>query len=222
MAALPLPAHLAVDAEPFDDDDLELWLENDGEEGLGFVTDPRVQERLARIGNFVIDDDGRAEWAGRKLADFARRRAACIEQHQAWLEQVQQSMNEELARLDPRIALFDAALVQYGVQARTADENRKTISLPSVTIKTSKASKPVVHVANEDTVIAWADRNLPAEIRDKVVKTTRKVLVLEFRKITGIMRASNGSRAVDRESGEVVPGTYVVEAGTVTASVTPK
>lgn len=219
MSALPLPPELAIDEEPFDDDDLGAYLANDGEEGLGMgVQDPHV----VRVGSFVIDNDEKAEWAARRWSaidgDIEQARA----QAAAWKARIDADLERKIERLEPRRTFFENVLKAYAIARRAADDRNATTSLPSATITTRSSKKPVVHVGNEEAVIAWALHELPPPVRDKVVKTTRKAMVMELRKVVAVMAGKGKEpRVVYGETGEIVPGCWAAPAGEVTATVSP-
>lgn len=215
MSALPLPPELAIDIEPFSDEDLGYYLAWDGDD-----PDPSQQApHVVRVGQFEIDNDEKAEWAARKFQaidvdiDAARAQAA------AWKARIDDDLERKVGRLEPRRTFFEDVLKAYAIARRQADDRNATTSLPSAEITTRQSKKAVVHVGNEDAVIAWALRELPAETRDKVVKTTRKAMVTELRKVVSVVKG--GHRVVYEETGEVIPGLYTTPPGEITASVSP-
>jgi phage host-nuclease inhibitor protein Gam len=206
---IPLPASLAAIIEPFTDDELDAAI----------VAQVEGREVPAKVGNFAIDTDPKAEWALRKLAALDARRMEIIETHQAWIAQIEQSLAENVARIDPRVEVFRNALEQYAKNKRAEDDRAKTIQLPSGTVSTTRTQKPSVHIANEEAVLKWAMNALNQNDYERVVKLSPKVLVSKLREIVDITVNERGHAVVWRETGEYVPGVYVEEPGRITATV---
>lgn len=206
MAALPLPPALAIRDEPFTDEDLDDFIDA---RAAGLPAP-------AAVGKFIIDDDSKAEWAGRRFRDIDAARDAAIEQANQWSEQIDEWLDAELARLGPRAAVFEEALKRYAINRRTADEkNNKTTSLPSVTVSTRKPTTSTVHIANQEVVEAWA-RTLDADALRAVAKITIEVQVSKLRKVAEVPKGKTVALYVP--TGEAIPGTYVTPPET-TASV---
>lgn len=206
----PLPAELAVPVEPFTDDELDA--------ALDAVLRGKPDEVPAKIGSFELTDDSRAEWAMRKLSDLVNREAEFKDQAAEWRDRINQWEAERVRLLQMRAQVFIQALEAYGVNKRARDENDKTTTLPSGVIKTTRPKAASVHIGNEAAVIEWAQKNLPAAIRDLVVKTNPKAYVSELRKIVKVVRGKTGVR-VEYE-GQFVPGVFTQEPET-TAAATP-
>lgn len=171
---VPIPAHLAVAIEPFTDDELD--------EAIDAIW--RGEEPPAKIGSFEISDEGRAEWAMRKLVGFQGRVNEINRWHDDWAERIENDRQEQLRRVTARVTIFQTVLEQYGKLRRIADpKNNATTYLPSGTIKTTLGTKPTVHIDDDAKFAAWALTNIPEDQRGPVVKLIPKVYVMEFRKL---------------------------------------
>lgn len=210
MAALPLPPALAIREEPFSEEELDEAVD-------ALAAGLPVP---AAVGKFIIDDDAKAEWAGRHFKAFETQRVAAIDQATEWHDQIGEWLQAELARLDPRIGIFEEALKRYAINRRQADEkNAKTTNLPSVIVRTHRSKTPIVHIGNLDAVTEWARGLTAAELRE-VAKITVEVQITKLRKVAGVLKGK--TVAVYDKTGDVIPGTYVTPPETAASvSVNP-
>lgn len=172
---VPIPAALAVEIEPFTDEELDA--------AIDAILAGDEQAVPAKVGSFELTDEARAEWAMRKLQEYGIRLAEENRQRDEWVERIEANRREVTGRLEARSRVFVVALERYAVLRRQANEKDATISLPSGTVKTTKATKPSVHIGNEEAFARWARTNLPPEERDKVIVDVPKVYISELRKL---------------------------------------
>lgn len=218
QSATPIPAALAVEIEPFGDDELD--------EAIDAIW--AGQEVPAKIGTFELTDDARAEWAMRKVADWQLRVNEINMQAEEWKARIEQDRVERTRRLEARIAVFEIPLAQYGINRRIATKEATT-TLPSGKIKTtqSKTATVFIDADREALFVKWCEEHLPEEQRAGVVKYTPKTYVSELRKLhLRVVDAAGGAKVVewspDGEKGWTkVEGVYVEMPGKIKPTVTP-
>ncbi len=216
--ATPIPAALAVEIEPFGDDELD--------EAIDAIW--AGQEVPAKIGNFELTDDARAEWAMRKVADWQLRVNEINMQAEEWKLRIEQHRIEQTRRLEARIAVFEIPLAQYGINHRLRTKEATT-TLPSGKIKTTQSKTATVFIDSdrEAQFVKWAQAHLPEEQLDVVVKFTPKTYVSELRKLKlRVVDAPDGEHVVEwSPDGEKdwtkVEGVYVEIPGKIKPTVTP-
>lgn len=214
MAALPsLPARLVLAEEPFSDEELE--------DAVAAIIEERTVP--ARVGSFEINSLNAAEWAMRHLLDIERAEAEMEAAHAEWLAQVTASRDAERKRYAARKKVFTPALEQYAKNRRAEDEkNNKSTRVASGVIKTSKASKPKIGVANPDAVLSFARASLPRAAYEAITSKP-SLLVSKIPDVFVIVRdVGKGTTrvALKDDESKTVPGVFVQEP-TTTASVHP-
>lgn len=149
-----------------------------------------------------IEDDGAAEWAMRKLAQYEADDSDATARAAEWQEQIDQWLDRQLRRNDARASFFRTALMNYALRERAAsNDQRKTIDLPSGQVKT-RMSKGKLQVLNDDAVIVWA-------------KATKHENVIRVKESVDIAKL----RALDLPDGHAhIPGTAMSQ-DEITASV---
>lgn len=209
---LPIPAVLAVDVEPFTDDQLDAKL--DGIE-VGAVVDTYGPN------TFTVDDDGTAEWCARKFAALETERERVHEQAVYYRERIMEWEETETKRVRARADFFEGHLSGYMARRReesrylkrdgTVDFRVKSVSLPSAVLKSSGRPARVKLAESDDAekqAVEWCLEN------GCLAAVKRSLLVSGLK---GVVSVADG-RAVS-EGGEVVPG-LVVEPASVTYKVT--
>lgn len=164
-----------------------------------------------------IDSDRRAEWALRRLCSIRARHAELTEQRDAWIAEVYDWWTATDGPIENECERLTAALERYALVARERDD-RKTVTLPSGTLRTRDGGDPVVSIVDAKAVLAWALED--AERAAAVVKVDQKVLVAELRRIASIRTTEDGDRYVTTHDGELIPGVCIVEPET-TAHIAP-
>lgn len=146
----------------------------------GELTGERRQQILDGIregaaeSRWRIDDDGQAEWAARKLAQADRRRRQIAAVADRVVEQARLWEARQLGPVDGDFEFFEALLVDYAKRQREG-EGRKTVDLPSATVK-SRSKPAKVDIVDDETVTEWAKR-----WAEEAVKVTEKTLVSRLR-----------------------------------------
>jgi len=158
--------------------------------------------------HWVVDDEGRAEWALRKLAKIRRQQArnvAVADEEKAhigsWLER-------QNGTLDGEAQFFEGLLTTWHRALLHDDPERKTISLPAGVLRARQL--PDVWTFGDDFT-RWAESHARELLR---VKTEVDRSAAKKR-----LTAVSAESVVDRTSGEQVPG-VTVEAGDVKFTVT--
>lgn len=198
---LRIPPELAIDDEPFSDLDYDKY---------AHVADPD-----SAVAKFVVDSDGLAEWAMAHVAELDARLEAATAQRDAYHERINAWYERDTASLSTKREFFAMHLRQYLRALREADPDVKSVKLPSGAV-VSRVSGPRMTVTNEAEAIAYLKTAFTVEQLDEPIKVTEKVLVS---KLAGLVKIDDG-RAVDAESGVVVPGMGVEPRG-VTYDVKP-
>jgi hypothetical protein len=210
-AEVPIPPELAVDDEPFTDEELDTYfavmdagpnaeLRPDGS------ADPDMADAV-EVGHAVagwrVEGDDRAEWALRKLA-VSREEVSRLEQQAAdWRRKIE-AWFEQAAAPHRRRALWAIDVLEdYALRLREHG-GPATLHLPSGTIKTTE-SKPAIEVVDDAEVASWLEtidgRLTPEQAAlwdeameaaglaidsDEFVKRTPKVYVGPLRKVARI------------------------------------
>lgn len=152
MPDIPIPAELAVEAEPLSDDELARYF--DVHEAFtsasGLPEHMRPQPSETEAGRWRIESDDAAEWALRKLA-MARDEAARLrEQADEWAARIEHWFVQAAREHVRTEAFMRERLEDYGLRRRDAG-GAATLNLPSGTIKTT-SSQPAVEVVDDATL----------------------------------------------------------------------
>ena len=149
---------------------------------------------------FVVDDDGKADWAMRKLASIRRKQADNkaifdreVQRVTEWLEKVNTALERDAE-------WFEANLKPYALLQRS--EGRKSVVLPHGTIKTT-AGRVKFDIEDEAKFIAWAEANQPdlVRIKKEIDKKALGALTQDADKVISTQ-------------GEIVPAVKVLPAET--------
>lgn len=147
---------------------------------------------------FIVDDDGKADWAMRKLASVRRKQAdnqSIYDREVARVAEWLQKVNTDLER---DAEWFESNLKPYALLERS--NGRKSILLPHGTIKTT-AGRPKIEITDEIAFLAWAESSQPELIRIKK-EIDKKVL--------NTLLTDSGD--VISTQGEIVPAVQVTPA----------
>lgn len=151
-AADQIPAHLALEPEPFADDELAEYLEA---QEVGEA--PSHHERIHR---WRVENDDQAEWAFRKLADLADQVEQLEQQRDRWAEKITEWFNSATRPLLRSVRYFEALLGDYA--ARRYDETGRAtaVNVPSGKV-TSRPVGGTLVIDEPDLVAEWIREHLP-------------------------------------------------------------
>lgn len=145
---------------------------------------------------FRITDEGKADWAVRKIAenkqeidrikDFAKER---IEQIKRWEE-------SETESLENNIDFLESLLQEY-----LYNTEQKRVKLPSGSVHIRKQQPKWVY--NDDAVL----KSLESSKMDEFIRIKKEVNKAELRKNVEVV----GNKVVNKETGEVIDGIEIVE-----------
>jgi phage host-nuclease inhibitor protein Gam len=212
----PLPALSFGEEEPVSDAALDWLGDRMGDEPEWSVDqaiasaavdaeDPRLpDEGLAVLARWEIDGVGSAEWAMRKLAAAEAEGDEVAGQADEWIREIERWREARLRPLVARSTFFTEHLTRYLRRLRDEDPSKKSLPLPSGTVK-SRTVPPAVEVTDEEAVEAWA-RNAG---RADVLKTT--VRLSDFKKAVTVDAEAGVVR--DPDTGQPVAGAVVREGG---------
>lgn len=184
---------------------LDDYLEPLGAPEWSDQLDEAIDDRAPAYDRFSIPDDAAADWALRKIAKA-----------QAAIDAAEQVADERRALIDrwlqdstasdrSTVEFMTGLLSEYHGRVLAEDPDRKTLDLPAGRVK-SRTTKPAVVIEDLDTVAEWCGSHMP-----DAVTYTPKVSVRDIRNVT---LPTSAGRAVDAETGEVVPGLGVRDGQT--------
>jgi hypothetical protein len=151
---------------------------------------------------FSINDKEQAIWALRKIAIIERVRKEAREAAQAEIKRIQDWLADEEKRADQDRAYLDELLEQYHRAVLKDNPKLKTIKLPHGELQIRKQQPEYL---KEDSALAV------------YVKTNRPELLIpqepkvDWSTLKKSLQATDDGRAVDTETGEIVPGVSITE-----------
>jgi hypothetical protein len=186
-AAHELPPYLDVDEAPLERDeidDLVGWAMDTAEASIDVAAvvenanadepDDVFVDAPERAQRWRIESLGEAEWAAQHAADAADDLAALAEQAGRWREKIDAWFESAAKPLRVELAFFENHLQRYGLRLRAADPKKKSLKLPSGTIKTTSHGQ-TFEVVDEAAVIEWVETFVPDDVRDEAIaKKVRK------------------------------------------------
>lgn len=208
----PIPAELAGDAPPLTDDELEAYfafIDDHAELGVEGVASSLADldehpedfrddlQPVVAAHRFRVDEDGKAEWALRKLAaaeaDVERLRL----QAEDWTARITAWFQQAAKRPVQTVAYMTGQLERYALDRRE-ETGAATLTLPSGVVST-REQKPAPQVDDDETVgavlrraysgaegVAW---KLAVEELDgdkPLMTTTTKVYADQFKKLVRV------------------------------------
>lgn len=216
-----LPAELALDEEPFNDDELTSALASRCVDHWPTTIEGEpAPDRFEPIERWYVDGQDTAEWAMRKLAAIDAEQKALAAQRDAYVERITAWFDRRAAVLAPRRQFFEGHLCDYQDRRRAADPKAKTLVLPSGEVR-SRAVPAKVKVENDALFVKWALGNAP-----EVLETVHKVVARNLKErfavadYSTVPSGDRGQAVVDASSGEVVPG-LIVEPADVRFTAVP-
>jgi phage host-nuclease inhibitor protein Gam len=180
---MTLPAFVALDEEPFSDDELD-----------GYLTDAVVESPAH---GWQVNSTGEAEWACAHLAETQTEIAKLHIQANEWYENIAEWLVAESKRHRDTAEFFRGRLEDYGHRRRREDPRCKTITLPSGEVKTRTVKDRVV-VEDEARLLRW--------LRENALEAVRVKESVDIRALRGLASIDGGEAHVQ---GEVLPGATV-------------
>ncbi len=154
-------------------------------------------------GQFIIDDDQKANWALRKIRQLQEKRKANIQLAEAEIERINTWLKEVNGDLEQSIDYFTGLLEGYHRQVLEQDPKAKTIKLPYGKLK-MRAQQPEF-IRDNDKLLSWLKQSNKTDYI--VVKESP-----DWARLKKNLQVA-GNALVDPETGEVVEGVEVVERG---------
>lgn len=158
---------------------------------------------------FVVNDDSRAEWAVRRIAqaeaNIEKRREfvdAEIERLRAWQEREDERDQATITRMTGLLQPYFEHLRESGALG-----NRKSYKLPSGTLQLR--SSGVKYARNDDELLPYAEQ----------VGLVRVKVTPDWSELKKRLASPDGHTVVDVETGEIVPGVSVAERASEQFSV---
>jgi len=201
LASVPLPPELAEAEDgsyPSDAELDQLW-----DAAVELATDAALDPDQA-VHDLADSDDGpnrrwwiandrAAEWAMRHVAEADAELAQLAEQRAEWVRKIDQWFTQAAGRERARRAFFTEHLERYALAERErTDGNRKTIQLPSGTIRT-RPSQPTVAVQDEAKVLAWARE---AGVLEQVAPPKHSVKLTPLRELVSVVEVVDWAQLV--------------------------
>ena len=169
-----------------------------------YIIDQAIED-LEQDSTFVIDNDEKAEWAIKKIAEERAEASRIISVCQDAIRRYNDTIKKTEDGLESKTGYLTHQLRLYmnSVKAKES-KTQKTYKLPSGTLKV-KYQKPE-YKRDEDKLVEFLEKNNYTSF----IKTESKPEWGEFKKIINIKR----DPIVDEESGELIDYTpyYVVDS----------
>ena len=164
-----------------------------------------------------VEDLSSAEWAMRRVAKATKEIADIDAAAQQWHQEIEDWRDKVAKRPNQTIEFFSEHLARYARKAREANEDNKTLVLPSGEVRT-RSSKEKIVVDDVEAALEWARTAAP-----DAIKTTESLLVKELAHHVAIQRGDEEAQPllVDPTSGEIVAGLSLAPA-TLSVTVVPR
>ena len=157
-----------------------------------FINEIEENEQEERAG-FVIDNDQKADWAVRRIAELEADTQKWKDYYKGQSERVAQSNQQSI---DYFTALLESYFETVPHKATKTSERYK---LPSGVL-VRKAQAPE-YERDDAQIIAWCAENAPSCVEN--------VPKLKWAALKGLIEENNG-QAIDEITGEVVPGIKII------------
>lgn len=158
--------------------------------------DPFYAENIQEgdASRFVIDDDRKADWAVRRIAEIQQ-------ETKAWKDYYKAQSDKMVQDAESRIAYFTAMLGDYfATVPHKATKTQESYKLPSGKLVLKNRADD--YERDDEQIIAWCAANAP-----EYVQNVPKLKWSELKK----QIAPDGEEMVLAETGEVVPGIKRIE-----------
>lgn len=154
-------------------------------------------------GQFIIDDDQKANWALRKIRQLQEKRVANIELAENEIERINMWLDDINSELEQSIDFFTGLLEQYHRRIFEQDPKAKTIKLPYGKLK--MRNQQPEYRRDDEKLLSWL----------KQTGKTDYIVVKESPAWAQLKKTLQvaGNALVDPETGEVAEGVEVVERG---------
>jgi hypothetical protein len=146
-----------------------------------------------------VDDDIKAAWAFRKLAEIETKVKTVEAVAQAEIDRIAEWKKAQVAKHDRDLTFFRGQLEQYARRERE-HHGRRSVVTPWGSVK-SRTSSPRIEVVDESTYLDWARMNWP----DTVVVTEKPSL----RAMNDTFAFSKDGIVVDSD-GQPIPGVAMI------------
>lgn len=156
-----------------------------------------------------VDLDQAEQWMA-QLRRIRRLRAEYVAAHAAAVARLNARLTEVTAPLDGEDAMLSEALEMFHRTLIAVDANRKTVPLPSGTLK-SRMGQPTVEVTDEDALLAWAVANRP-DVVDFPPPPDPKVKKVDLKKVIKAEATVSDGVPLLGADREPIPGVVVTEA----------
>ena len=157
-----------------------------------FINEIEENEQEERAG-FVIDNDQKADWAVRRIAELEADTQKWKDYYKAQNERVAQSNQQS-------IDYFTALLESYfDTVPHKATKTSEKYKLPSgVLVRKEQAPE---YERDDAQIIAWCAKNAPSCVEN--------VPKLKWTALKGLITENNG-QAIEELTGEVIPGIKII------------
>lgn len=147
---------------------------------------------------FRVTDDGKADWAVRKIAEHKKEVDRIKDFAKEQIEQIKRWQENEIESLENNIHFLESLLQEY-----LYNTEQRHIILPSGNVRIHRQQPKWVY--NDSLVLDALEKTQ----MDEFIRIKKEVNKAELRKHVEVV---NG-KAVNRETGEIIDGIEIVERG---------
>lgn len=159
--------------------------------------------------SFVIDDDSKADWALRKIAQARRKLAQAQQLAEMEISRIQEWLRGQTEDANRTIGHFEALLYEYMQRVRAEDPKARSRKLPHGRLQLRSSVK---WTYDDEALLAWLQANRPEFVRTKYEPDKAGLK----RTVTADVQTG---RAIDPTTGEAIPGVSVAEVETFSTEV---
>jgi hypothetical protein len=174
---------------------------------------------------WVPPDIDQAEWAMATLRSLSADLEEIDVQYETWRNQLDEWKADAVRGTHRRAEHLRASLIAYAERWRAQDPTRRTLILPSGRVSATVPKKGRLQITDHAALIAWLHNDTRADVIDpeQVIKHIEdEVLVSKVAEYVEPWRDKDGRWvAIDKGTGEVVPGMAVIPPGDPTYNVKP-
>lgn len=152
-----------------------------------------MSENIAE--RFIVDDDKKADWALKRIAEEAAERDRLISIAEAEIDELKAKIEQLGTEYEDKINYFKALLVEYfGTVEHKETKTTETYKLLNGSLVMKKPRKEIRH--NDETLLEYFRNNG----KRKFIKVSEKPNWAEFKKGLEIV----GNVVLDTETGEAI------------------